>query len=265
MLEQKALDMISARVAEVLEEQGYTVVQDGKAESNRPTVFRGENTAYAVIYAKKEKRFELRQTSVEEGKIGEEWKSVSVWLFDPDVATMQDAESIANDFCDSLAVVIRKKQVAKARKKEKGEERYADPAFLMNRFATIFPDMKFAIQAHKDKYGSVVPHAMTKEFLNPMIAQLLSDGTDTQRISRMCDILSQNYKNGDLDTKSLITLGILNAITDEEQEKAVEEALEEEARRAWLHARKYRHKKVKPEKVKALEKLSAEKSTGSLR
>ena len=50
-----------------------------------------------------------------------------------------------------------------------------------------------------------------------------------------------------------------------EQEKMVEEGLEEEARKAWQHARKYRNKKVKPEKVKVLEKLSAEKSTGSLR
>lgn len=78
-------------------------------------------------------------------------------------------------------------------------------------------------------------------------------------------MLSQNYKNGDLDTKSLITLGILNAITDPEQERMVEEGLEEEARKAWQHARKYRNKKVKPERVKALEKFSAEKSTGSLR
>lgn len=264
MLEQKALDMISARVAEVLEEQGYTTIQEGKAESNRPTIFRGENTAYAVIYAKKEKHFELRQTTVENGKIGEEWKSASVWLFDPDVATMQDAESIANDFCDSLSVVIRKTQVAKARKKEKGEDRYADPAFLINRFATVFPDLKYAIQAHKDKYGSIVPHAMVKEFVNPMIAEALKEG-DSQTISRILEILSRNYKNGDLDTKSLITLGILNAITDPEQEKLVEEGLEEDARKAWQHARKYRHKKVKPEKVKALEKLSAEKSTGSLR
>jgi len=263
-LEQKALDMISARVAEVLEEQGYTTVQDGKAESNRPTVFRGETTAYAVIYAKKEKRFELRQTTVEDGKIGEEWKSVSVWLFDPDVATMADAESIANDFCDSLAIVIRKKQTVKARKKEKGEERYSDPPFLMNRFVTVFPDLKYAIQAHRDKFGSVVPHAMVKEFVNPMVAKMLSEG-NSQQLARFQEVISTNYKNGDLDTKSLITLGILNAITDPAQEKLVEDGLEEDARRAWQHARKYRHKKVRPEKVKALEKLSAEKSSGSLR
>lgn len=263
-MEQKALDLISARVAEVLAEQDYTTVQEGKAESNRPAVFRGESVAYAVIYAKKEKRFELRQTTVENGNVGDEWKSVSVWLFDPETATMQDAESIANDFCDSLSVVIRKKQVVKARKKEKGEDRYVDPAFLMNRFATVFPDLRFAIQAHKDKYGTLMPHAMVKEFLNPMIAETLRTG-DAQQISRVLDVLSQNYKNGDLDTKSLITLGILNAITDPEQEKAVEEGLEEEARKGWQHARKYRNKKVKPEKVKVLEKLSAEKSTGSLR
>lgn len=264
-MEQKALELISARIFEVLGEQGYTEVQQGKAETNRPSIYCGETNAYAVIYAKKEKHFELRLAAVEEGKIGEEWKPVSVWLFDPDVATMQDAESIANDFCESVTVDIRRKQASKPRKKEKSDERYSDPVFLMNRFITVFPEMKFAIQAHKDKYGSLVPHAMVKDFLNPWIAQLLADGSDQQRIARVFEILSQNYKNGDMDTKSLITIGILNAIEDPALEAVADEALDENTRRAWHYARKYRHKKVKPEKVKAMAKLSAEKSSGSLR
>ena len=60
---------------------------------------------------------------------------------------------------------------------------------------------------------------------------MLSEG-NSQQLARFQEVISTNYKNGDLDTKSLITLGILNAITDPAQEKLVEDGLEEDARRA---------------------------------
>ena len=267
-MEQRALELISERVEAALSEQGFSYVQKGKADSNRPSLFLGESVAYAVVYDKKLKRFEFKQAQATDGKVSDEWKSVSVWLFDPENDTMQEAESIANDFCDSLAVFSMKKQAAaaaKQRKKEKGEEKYADPLFLMNRFVPIFPELKFAIQAHKEMYGALIPHALTKEFICPMMNQMLADPKQKEKTEKFFDVLNQNYKNGDLDTKSIITLGILNQIEGEAAVKTAAELLNEATLKAWQCARKYKHKKVKPEKVKKMQKLLAEKSTRSLR
>lgn len=265
-LEQQAFELITNRLESILTAQGYTLIQSGKTDSNRPSLFFGGANAYAVVYEKKAKRFELRQATLNAQKEPGEWKNMSEWLFDPATDSLKEAESIANDFCQSVEVASIQKQLAsgKKAKREKTEEKYVNPAFLMKRFIPIFPDFTFVIQAHREKYGAVIPHAMCREFLVPMMNELLKKPREKQRQSRFFDVLSHNYENGDLDTKSLITLGILNYIEDEESVKLAEGLLSEELKKAWICARKYKGKKVKPEKVKKRAKLNAQKSTGSL-
>lgn len=266
-MEQQALELITNRLNAVLAGQGYALTQTGRADSNKPTLFSGETTVYAVVYEKKAKRFELRQAALDEQKKLGDWGIMSEWLFDPSTDTVKDAESIANDFCQSVEVVTARKTAAaavKKAKKEKGDEKYVSPAFLMNRFIPVFPDIKFVIQAHREKYGAIVPHAMCREFVVPMMNELMNDPAETQRQNKFFDVLSQNYKNGDLDTKSLITLGLLNWLEGEKAVALAEEKLSDELKDAWKYARKYKNKKVKPEKVKKRTQLKAEKSTGSL-
>lgn len=265
-MEQQALELITDRLNAVLSGQGFALTQQGKADSARPALFFGERAAYAVVYDKKAKRFELRQTALDDDKQPGEWSSVSAWLFDPATDTLKDAESIANDFCQSVEVVVEKRAVAaKKAKKEKTDEKYVDPAFLMKRFVPVFPELNYAIQAHRTQYGAIIPHALCRKFLVPMVQELLADPAETKRQERLMDILNRNYANGDLDTKSLITLGILNSVTDPAQVTRAEALASDELRGAWLRARKYKGKKVKPEKVKKRTQLSAETSSGSLR
>ena len=265
-MEQQALELLTNRLNAVLGGQGFALKQDGKADSARPALFFGERLAYAVVYDKKAKRFELRQSVLDDNKQPGDWTNVSAWLFDPATDTLKDAESIANDFCQSVEVTVEKRAVAaKKSKKEKTDEKYVDPVFLLKRFVPVFPDLNYAIQAHRTQYGAVVPHALCKQFLIPMVQELLADPAESKRQERMMDILNRNYTNGDLDTKSLITLGILNSITDPEQAARAEALASDELREAWRRARKYKGKKVKPEKVKKRTQLSAETSSGSLR
>lgn len=265
-MEQQALELITSRVNEVLSAQGYKMTQSGKADSNRPALFFGENNAYAVVYERATKKFELRHAALDGKKMPDEWSSVSAWMYDPATDTMKDVESIASDFCQSVEVVtVRKKAAEKKAKREKGEEKYVNPAFLMNRFVPVFPDLRYAIQAHREKYGALIPHAMCKEFVVPMINDLLKDAAEAQRQQRLFEVLANNYKNGDLDTKSLITLGILNHIEGEANIKRAEELASAELMTAWKCVRKYKNRKLKPEKVKKQAILSAENSTGSLK
>lgn len=265
-MEQQALELITSRMSEVLSAQGYTMTQAGKADSNRPTLFFGENNAYAVVYERTGKKFELRQAALDGKKMPDEWSSVSAWLFNPATDSMKDVESIANDFCQSVeTVVARKKVVERKAKRDKSEEKYVNPAFLMNRFVPVFPDLRYAIQAHREKYGALIPHAMCKEFVVPMMNELLKDPNENQRQVRLFEIFAQYYKNGDLDTKSMITLGLLNKIEGESSIKLAEELCTPELMKAWKCARKYKNRKLKPEKVKKQARLSAENSTGSLR
>ena len=58
------------------------------------------------------------------------------------------------------------------------------------------------------------------------------------------------YSYGDIDTRPLITIIILNSVTDENQKEALRSEMSEELQKAWKAAEKYRGKKVKPAKKK---------------
>ena len=263
-MEQNAFELIAGKIAEELGPQGFNLVQSGKVESDKPSIFANETTAYAVIYDRKQKRFELRQAAVEDGAIGEEWKSLSLWMFDPENDTMREAESIANDFLDTLGAAARKRVVAeKKKKREKGEDRTVDPTFFVNRMVTLFPDLKYALQVHKTHYGDLLPVHFVEQAVMPEISALLASG-DAARQEKLFEQLSSSYKNGDLDVKSIITMVILNHIDESAVAKA-EELGSEELLRAWKFGRRMKGKKVKPEKVKRMEKLMAENSSDRLK
>ena len=267
-MEQKAMERITERVGEVLSAHQYSLAQQGNAKNGSPSLFLSETTAYAIDYERKEKRFVLKSTTVEEGKLGAEWTNNAVWLFDPAQDTMSDAESIANDFVDSLttATVRREAAVQQQRKrKEKGDEHYVDPGFLMNRFANVFPELKYAIAAQREIYGGVAPHTLLRDFLYAMMDEVLADPTQEARAQKFFEVINVNYANGDLDTKSVLMLGVLNHLETPRALELAEKYLDEKTKKAWQHAKKYKNKKVRPEKVKRVKKLNAEKSLGSLK
>lgn len=264
MLEQKALELITNSIAEVLSGQNFSLWQSGNVEASKPSILVGEVCAYAVVYDKKQLRFELRQAPVEEGQPSDEWKTLSVWLFDSSSDTLKDAESIANDFADTLNTTAKKRQSQlKARKKEKQEEKSIDSIFYINRFITLFPDLKYGVQAHKNQYGDVLPVAFFTTFVLPEVDAALQDPSQKQKAGRLVELFEQGFKTGDLDVKSIVMMVLLNGLSPAAAE-TVEKLAGDALLAAWKHSRKFHNKNVKPEKVSKLQKLSAEKSSGSL-
>ncbi len=263
-MERNAFELIVGKIAEELEPQGFSMLQSGKVESDKPAIFANDVAAYAVIYDRKQKRFELRQAAVENGEVGEEWKSLSLWIFDPENDTLREAESIANDFLDTLGAATRRRAAAeKKKKREKGEERASDPTFFINRFITMFPDLKYALQAHKGYYGNLLPVNFTEEAVMPEIHALMASG-DVQRQEKLFELLSNGYKNGDLDVKSIIVMIILNYL-DAAAAARAEELISPELLNAWKYGRRMKGKKVKPEKVQKFQRLLAEQSSDRLK
>ena len=68
-------------------------------------------------------------------------------------------------------------------------------------------------------------------------------------MEKLGNLLSTQYANGDADTRSIITIVILNSIP-EDKCGVVNEYLSEELQKAWKAASKFRGKTVKPEKPK---------------
>ena len=245
-----AFNLIVGRVEEELTKSGYTK-QKVAAESDNELValFTSTNIAYSVVYFKDKEQMILRSCTMTEDGPDNEWKTLATWLYDETVSTQKDAESIANDFVEGVSGTVtikRAKQVKQ--KKKKSDDGNADPKFLAKRFVTFFPELKEEIKTEEDCYYPFRGATFAKEHIAPKIATYIKRA-NKKELEKIANVFNTQYGNGDVDTRSIITIVILNSL-DEEEFKTISEFFDEDLSKAAVAGRKYKDKTVKPEKPK---------------
>ena len=246
----KAFELIAAKVEEELTPKGFTrekVAADGSNEL--VTLFTGSNVAYSVIYTKDKQQMLLKTCPMTDDGPDNDWKTLSTWLYDDMVCTQKDAESIANDFVDGVSntgAIKRAKQVKS--KKKKGDDGNADPKFLAKRFVAVLPELKDEIQMEEDCYFPFRGATFAKEHIAPKLSGYIKSA-DSKEVEKLANIFNTQYGNGDADTRSVITIVLLNSLDDTEYEKLAE-YFNDDLKIPARFARKYKGKTVKPEVVK---------------
>ena len=257
----EAFNLISEKVEEALKPQGFTKVKISSTDENElVSMFTSENMAYSVIYYKDNMRTLLREGGMTDDGPDNKWKTLATWLFDPEHDTMKEANSIANDFCDALSAPSAVKKAKQAKKTKKSEDGNADPLFLAKRFITLFPDIQDEIREEQDCYYPFRGVTFTRASVVPRVNKLVREGKAGE-LKKLGSILSAQYTNGDADTRSIITIVILNSIPEEDESK-IEEHLSDALKKAFTYAKKYRNKTVKPEKEKKPKKTIAQRLEG---
>lgn len=252
-----AMDLIAEKLGEVLKAQNFSAAKEYTDEKGPCVIFTGEEFAYSILYDEKKKLFQLRSAEMDENSPGE-WQAAASWLFDPETDGNGDAESIANDFCDTvqgpknMALMTQKKK----RKKNEDGTQNADPVFLFNRFVNIFPDLREDMTKERIRYGKVRAFTFAKTQVAPRCEALAEKYPDTDAFDRMCTVLNDMYANGDLDARSCITMAILNNVSDTAF-GAMKEKLSEDLMKNYKYGRRYIGKEVKPEKKKKRSKIVA--------
>ena len=247
----EAFKVISDKVEAALAEQGFTKAKVSSADTNEMvSLFVSENLAYSVVYYRDRMHTVLRSCPMTEDGPDNDWKSLATWMFDPEHDTLKEANSIGNDFVDviSAPVAIRRVKQTKKSKGKKSDEGNADPLFLSKRFVNLFPELKDEIREEEESYIPFRGVTFTRKSIVPRVNALLERGSAPE-IKKLGAILSAQYGNGDLDTRSIITAVILNSVPAE-YDAAVEEYLTEELKKAFAASKKLRGKKIKPEKEK---------------
>lgn len=258
----KAFDIVNKKVEAVLSQKGYTTQNVPSTASNELVrLYTGEENAYSIIYYKDKKHMVMRSCAMTEDGPDNEWKTMGTWMFDPAVDKEREAESIGNDFADSLAGP-KFTQVTRQQKKKKknSDDGNGDPVFFSKRLVNIFPELRDEIRDEENGYESFRAVTFTKNSIVPKIQALLERNNDKE-IDKLSELLSAQYSYGDLDTRSLITIVILNSITDESQKEAIRREMSEDLQKAWKAAEKFRGKKVKPakkQKQSFMQKMMAE-------
>ena len=243
----KAFEFISKRVEDELAKQGYEKQKvSDETGGDLVSLFTSENVAYSVVYVSEKQQMVLRSAAMTEEGPDNDWKILATWLYDDEVADQKDAESIANDFVEGVSGTVaikRAKQVKK--KKKKSDDGTADPKFLAKRFVTYFPELREEIQNEEDCYYPFRGATFAKEHIAPKIAEYLKSSSKKET-EKLANVFNTQYGNGDRDTRSIITIVLLNSLDDEEYDK-LSEYFNEELDKPAAAARKYKGKEVKPE------------------
>ena len=257
----EAFAHISDKVEAALQPQGFTRAKITAADDNElVSLFTSENMAYSVIYYKDKQHTILRECAMTDDGPDNNWKTLATWMFDPERDTMKEASSIANDFCDALSAPSAVKKAKQAKKTKKSDDGNADPLFLSKRFLTLFPEMKDEIREEQDCYYPFRGVTFTRASVVPRVNKLVHEGKAAD-LKKLGNILNTQYVNGDVDTRSIITIVILNSIPEEDEAK-IEEYLSDNLKKAFVHAKKWRNKTAKPEKEKKKKKTIAQRLEG---
>ena len=235
---QQAFDFIAGRVEEELVKSGYTRQKVSSEDSNElVALFTSETVAYSVVYIKDKQQMVLRSSAMTEEGPDNDWKTLATWLYDDETSDKKDAESIANDFLEGVAgtVAIRRAKQVK-QKKKKSDDGTADPKFLAKRFVSFFPELKEEIQNEEDCYYPFRGATFAKEHIAPKAAKFLKNAKGKE-LQKFAALFNTQYANGDADTRSIITIVILNSLDDTAFSTLYEE-LDEDTQKAAKAGRK---------------------------
>lgn len=245
----KAFGIITDKLQETLKAQNFTKEKvESSNENELVSLFTSETVAYSVIYYKDKMLCVLRSCTMTDEGPDNEWKTMATWMFNPETDTEKEADSIASDFSEAVNSASAIKRAKQTKKKKKSDDGNADPLFLAKRFMVLFPELKDEIKKEQDTKEVFRGVYFTRNFIVPRVNELLRRGVKSE-INKLSQILSTQYANGDMDTRSIITIVILNSTPEEHREK-LEEKMSDELKKAWKFALKMKGKKVKPEKVK---------------
>lgn len=254
-----AFAFIQDQLGEELLKQGFSQPAPLEDKKGKAVVFSTDSVAYSLLYDNKAGHFELRSASVEDGEPGE-WRQLALWLFDEKEGDRRDAESIANDFLDIVRGPKQIRQAQQKRRRGKDEERSVDPVFFLNRLVNIFPGIKEEMNGEKIVYGQIRPAMFVRDRVVSKCEGLAKTAPQGDAMKKLCALLDDMYKNGDMDLRSIITAVLLNGLSDEAF-AAVQEQLGAELQKNTRFSRKLRGKDIKPEKKKKQKKVEARLDT----
>ena len=114
----KAFQIITKKVEDVLVPKGYTKQDVAQSDNEITALYTGDN-AYSVVYYTEKMRVVLRTCGMNEDEPDNAWKTIATWLFDPDADSDREAENIGEDFAETIRgpkLVRSKRKTAKTEK-----------------------------------------------------------------------------------------------------------------------------------------------------
>lgn len=154
----------------------------------------------------------------------EAFKECSVWAFDENHHDERDLKSIGNDFLDTirekigdsaakdLSNVKMPHSVSKSAAK-KGTIAF-DTNTLLNKFTTIYPELKTPAKENISKYGSFMPEEFFSKYGAPKVLETVKRN-DQIEMRKLFNMFNDMYENGSSDVQGIIIVTLLGEINND--------------------------------------------------
>ncbi|MBQ4312724.1 MAG: hypothetical protein IJC18_00815 [Clostridia bacterium] len=245
----QCFDIVKVKLLEALSEKEYRLESDKHDGDVMSALYLSEKDSIKLEYDMKSKLFNLYRGD-EEGK-EDSFARTQTYLFDFENGDgIKEAAGVANEFIDTMQGSELKPlpSAAKQRKRKDKDSDESSAEFFVNRIPSVMIECREPLFKHKTHYGQVLPRQFCEEVVTVAMHDMLKKG-DKKKINDFFTLLSNMYKQGDLDARSIIIQVLLNDVTNPVDKELVESILDPEVEKAWSAGRRYIGKKVKPEKM----------------
>lgn len=249
----KAFEVVCSKTEQLLLSKGYEKAPVAQSDGVLSSLYVGEN-AYGIVYTFSTKKIVLQSCGADDGEPDNKWKTLATWLYDPECDGQKEAESIADDFAETITGPKQQSMVQKQKKRKKEGEASVDTLNLANRMVAYFPELRDEIAYERAHYSDFRGVTFAEEHIVDRFADMAAK-TDAKKLEKVSQVLSGLYTSGDLDTKGIITYDLLNSVESDEKFEALIAAFSDADKKICRAARKLRGKKIKPEKVKKKSKF----------
>ena len=200
-----------------------------KAGDDNSLVFGGEKGVYRVVFDAKSNIVSF-ECAYEDKGADTEFNTISKSLFEPEFADDKDAKSLANEVCDEIASLFKKKKKvdlekvkmpkAVSRTKAKNGIISYDCDSLANRFGTLYPEFKNEIKKNVAAYGEFLPETFFMEYGTPKVLDVIKNGTPAEQ-KKLFKMLGEIYEDGTNEVQDVIGVTILGEMKNDPEMMAV--------------------------------------------
>ena len=157
--------------------------------------------------------------------VDNDYKKVSMSLFNPETVDDKDIKYIVNDFSDGITETYGKKEKAGSSKKlpqpvsksaVKSGSVYYDLVSLGSRFVGVYPELKDDYRMNIEKYGEFLADEFFLTCGNARFRETVKQN-DPVQMKKLFNMLNDVYNDGTNQVQSVIVVTILGSLYDDDQ------------------------------------------------
>ena len=220
----EAFGLIMKGVESTMSDHGFSVVvPNGTEKGAVPVAVKNGSTVLTYTGQKGSAKIEFLEGKISllcaqsqaAQAVDDDYKKITMTLFNPETADSRDIKYIVNDFSDGIIEIYGTKNKGSkklpqpvSKSEAKSGAAYYDLNTLGSRFVTIFPELKEIYRTNVTKYGEFLADDFFLNYGNAKVRETVQKNNPTQ-MKKLFNMLNEIYNDGTNQTQSVIVVTIL--------------------------------------------------------